>query len=110
VPSGTAQLTIQQDGAISSRTGTIGKLAIVDFDQLQGLVAEAHGLYETDETPNPDTTTRVRQGMLEGSNVQSIVEMTRLMNASRKAGLAKNFQDNESDRHKNAIDRLAKTV
>lgn len=110
VPQGTGLVTIGQDGQLTARNGTIGKLAVVSFDQLQGLVAEEHGRYETDETPNPDTETTVRQGMLEESNVQPILEMTRLMQASRAAGLTKNFQDQESDRHKNAIDRLAKTV
>lgn len=110
LPPNTPQVTIGQDGSITSGNGTVGKLAVVSFDQLQALTAEEHGLYDTDETPNPDTETKVRQGMLEESNVQPILEMTRLMSASRNAGMSKNFQDNEADRHKNAIDRLAKTV
>ena len=50
------------------------------------------------------------QGTVEESNVKPILEMTRLMTASRAVGTAKTFQDNEADRHKNAIDRLAKVV
>jgi flagellar basal-body rod protein FlgF len=107
---GTGQITIGQDGTLTARTGSIGKLAVVSFTELQNLTADGSGLYETDETPAPDTETTVRQGMIEGSNVQPVLEMTRLMSASRAAGLTKNFQDNEADRHKNAIDRLAKTV
>jgi flagellar basal-body rod protein FlgF len=112
VPQGTGEITIGTDGTMSSAQGTIGKLAVVSFApaDLQGLVADGQGLYETDATATPDTETLVRQDMLEGSNVQPVLEMTRLMNAARAAGVAKNFQDNESDRHKNAIDRLAKTV
>ncbi|MGH7088346.1 MAG: flagellar basal-body rod protein FlgF [Stellaceae bacterium] len=110
LPPGTADIAIAQDGSITSAGNSIGKLALVSFDQLQALTADGQGLYETEETPTPATETKVRQGMLEGSNVQPILEMTRLMSASRSAGLTKNFQDNEADRHKNAIDRLTKTV
>jgi flagellar basal-body rod protein FlgF len=111
VPQGTTSVTIGDDGSLSTPTGTAGKLGVVTFDKLQAVSAEADGLYTTDEAPAPATTdTKVVQGMLEQSNVQPILEMTRLMAASRASGMNKSFQDNESDRHKTAIDRLAKTV
>ncbi|HUK60760.1 MAG TPA: flagellar basal-body rod protein FlgF [Stellaceae bacterium] len=110
IPQGSGTLTITQDGSISSKNGTIGQLAVVSFDQLQGLEAEQNGLYATDEGPTQSTDTKVVQGSIEESNVQAVLEMTRLMEASRAVSRAKTFQDNEADRHKNAIDRLAKTV
>lgn len=112
LPQGTAAVTIAQDGSLTARGGSIvGHLAVVNFDQLDFLVGEKDGLYSTDETPAPVTAdTLVMQGMVEGSNVQPVLEMTRLMQASRAIGEAKSFQDNEADRHKSAIDRLAKTV
>jgi flagellar basal-body rod protein FlgF len=110
VPQGAGTLTITQDGSISSKVGTVGQLAVVSFDQLQGLEAEQNGLYTTDEAPTQATDTLVVQGSVEESNVQPVVEMTRLMEAARAAGHAKTFQDNEADRHKSAIDRLAKTI
>ncbi len=110
VPQGSAPVSISQDGTITSNTGNVGQLAVVSFDQLQGLEAETDGLFTTDEAPTQATDTKVVQGMVEESNVQPVLEMTRLMEASRAVGRAKTFQDNEADRHKNAIDRLAKTV
>ena len=110
VPPGSAGITIGQDGTITTNTGTVGKLAVVSFDELQGLEAETDGLYTTDETPAQATDTRVMQGMIEESNVKPVIEMTRLMQASRAVARAKTFQDNEADRHKSAIDRLAKVV
>jgi flagellar basal-body rod protein FlgF len=110
VPQGSSPLTIGQDGVITTNGGTIGKLGVVTFDQLQDLEAENDGLYNTDDSPTPATDTRVMQGMVEESNVQPVLEITRLMEASRAVSRAKTFQDNEADRHKSAIDRLAKTV
>jgi len=111
VPPGSTGITIGEDGTLSTAQGQVGKLNVVTFDNLQALTAEASGRYDTDQTADPaPADTKVEQGMLEESNVKGVVEMTRLMNASRAAGAAKTFQDGESDRHKNAIDRLAKTV
>ncbi len=110
VPANTTDITIGEDGTLTTPTGSVGKLAVVNFDSLQGVAAETDGLYATEQAATPATDAKVEQGMLEGSNVQPITEMTRLMQASRAVGQAKSFQDNESDRHKTAIDRLAKTV
>jgi flagellar basal-body rod protein FlgF len=110
VPPGSTGITIGQDGTLAAGGSAIGHLAVVNFEQLQGLAAETSGRYATDETPTPTTDTKVVQGMLEESNVQPVLEMTRLMAAARSVGNAKTFQDGESDRHKNAIDRLAKVV
>jgi flagellar basal-body rod protein FlgF len=110
LPQGTGSISIGQDGTLTAQGSSVGHLGVVNFDQLNALVGEQDGLFDTDETPTPATGTKVMQGMLEGSNVQPVLEMTRLMEASRAMGQAKSFQDNEADRHKTAIDRLAKTV
>jgi hypothetical protein len=48
--------------------------------------------------------------MIEDSNVQPIIEVTRMMKISQYFGFAKDFGDNESDRAKSAIDRLGKVA
>ncbi len=110
IPPNSASLTIGQDGTIGARAGTLGRLAVVSFDDLQGLAAEQDGLYDSDETPTPSTDTKVAQGMVEESNVQPITEMTRLMAVSHSVSMDKTFQDNEAERRKSSIDRLAKVV
>jgi len=64
----------------------------------------------TTQTANPITTTQVEQGTVEESNVNPILEMTKLMTATHDIGTAKSFADGEHNRLKNAIDRLGKTV
>lgn len=110
VPPNSSSITIGPDGSITTRQGTIGRLGLVDFADRQNLNAEADGRFQTDQIPDPATNVTVVQGSVEELNVQPILEMTRLMAAARAAGAAKTFQDNEADRHKNAIDRLAKVV
>ncbi len=110
LPQGTSSFTIGEDGSLNTPTGSAGKLTVVTFDQLQAVAAETHGLYNTDQSPSPALDTKIKQGMVEGSNVQPILEMTRLMAASHAVGMTKSFQDNEANRRTTAIDRLAKTV
>ncbi len=110
-PPGSGAITIGQDGTISTPPGTVGQLAVVDFADLQSLVAEARRpVFDRSDARPARADTKVVQGMVEESNVQPILEMTRLMAAARAVGMAKTFQDGEADRHKNAIDRLAKVV
>ena len=110
VPAGTSGITIGQDGSITSRNGSIGRIAMVNFQQLQALTAEDNGRYATDEPPEPVADTKLVQGMIEESNVQPVIEITRLMAAARAIEGHKTFQDGEAQRHKDAIERLAKVV
>jgi flagellar basal-body rod protein FlgF len=110
VPQGTTDITIGEDGVLTTPQGSGGKLSVVSFDKLQALSAEADGLYSTDQAALPATDTKIVQGSIEESNVQPIVEMTRLMAASRAVTQHKSYQDAEAERRKTAIDRLAKTV
>jgi len=113
VPSNAKDITIAHDGTISaSQNGStaqvsVGRLQLVDFAVPQAVVPAANGLYLTDQATQPATGT-VQQGTIEESNVQAVVELTRLMAVTRASGNIKNFLDEESQRHLNAIDKLGK--
>jgi flagellar basal-body rod protein FlgF len=110
IPSGAGSITIGKDGTVSTDKQTVGKIAVVNFDNPQALAESQGGLYSTTQTPTPATGTTVEQGTIEEANIQPVVEMTKLMDAAHQIGVAKNFADGEHTRLKNAIDRLGKTV
>ena len=110
IPAGAGQLTIGKDGTVATDKQTIGKIAVVNFDNPQALAETQGGLYTTTQTAQAVTTTNVEQGTIEDANIQPVVEMTKLMNVAHEIGMAKNFADGENTRLKNAIDRLGKTV
>jgi flagellar basal-body rod protein FlgF len=110
IPSGTASITIGKDGTVATNKQTIGKIAVVNFDNPQALAETQGGLYSTPQIAQPVTTTSVEQNTIEDANIQPVVEMTKLMNAAHEIGVAKNFADGEHTRIKNAIDRLGKTI
>lgn len=110
IPSGAASITIGKDGTVATDKQTVGKIAVVNFDNPQALAETQGGLFSTTQIPQPATGTNVEQGTIEEANIQPVVEMTKLMNAAHEIGVAKNFADGEHTRLKNAIDRLGKTI
>jgi flagellar basal-body rod protein FlgF len=50
---------------------------------LERLRHEGVNLFSSDALPEPDVTSRVQQGAVLGSNVQPILEMTRLIETQR---------------------------
>jgi flagellar basal-body rod protein FlgF len=115
LPATARDVTVAPDGTISvSQAGStiqpvLGKLQVVDFASPQAVTPSANGLWVTDQTPQPSTTATVQQGMTEESNVQPVVELTRMLTVSRNAGFFKTFLEQEDQRRGNAIDKLSKT-
>ena len=82
LPPGDRELTIAPDGTLSNRAGPLGRVGISVFEGAGGLVPEGGGLWRAEAPPLPGTA-RVAQGMLEGSNVRPVLEMTRLIETTR---------------------------
>jgi flagellar basal-body rod protein FlgF len=116
LPANVNSVTVGADGTLSVGQGgsssqtAAGKLQVVTFAAPQLVDPAANGLYVTDQNPDPATTatTTVQQGMIEDSNVNPIVELTRLMGVARASGTVKDLLDEESQRQSNAYDKLGK--
>ncbi|HVM82139.1 MAG TPA: flagellar basal-body rod protein FlgF [Stellaceae bacterium] len=108
VPEGGADITVSQDGTITTKEGVAGKLQLVTFADANALRASAGGLYTTTQVPQPVADGRIVQGALEGSNVQPVIELTRLMSVERGNSYAKDFIDGEANRIQTALDHLGK--
>jgi flagellar basal-body rod protein FlgF len=109
-------INIASDGNVTvvegstARTDSVrGKLRLVSFAQAQRLVKEGSNLYSAADgaTAQPDTTSRVRQGFLEKSNVSSVLEMSRLIEVTRTYTQISALLQQQSDLHKSAIEKLA---
>jgi flagellar basal-body rod protein FlgF len=85
-----------------------GKLRLVSFAQAQGLLKEGSNLYSAGTAaPQPDTASKLRQGFIEKSNVNSVVEMSRMIEVTRTYTQIANMLQQQSDLHKSAIEKLA---
>jgi len=97
-------ITIANDGTISTENGALGRLGIVTFQNPHELKIVAGGLYSSTQAPQPADAPIVLQGMLENSNVQPIIEMTRMIEAHRSYSRIKDFIEKEDGRIKKMMD------
>ncbi|MDQ0462367.1 flagellar basal-body rod protein FlgF [Caulobacter ginsengisoli] len=105
-------VNIAPDGSISQGPQRVGKVAVVDFSDLSVLRKDGDNLFRNVSNLQPTTATaaQVRQGMLEGSNVNSILQVTRLIEISRSyESMAKSI-DNTSDLSRRAVERLGRVA
>jgi flagellar basal-body rod protein FlgF len=85
-----------------------GKLRMVSFAQAQNLLKEGNNLYAAGTAAAvPDAKSVIRQGFVEKSNVNSVAEMSRLIEVTRAYTQMANLLQQQSDLHKSAIEKLA---
>ncbi|MEM8784257.1 MAG: flagellar basal-body rod protein FlgF [Pseudomonadota bacterium] len=102
-------LTIAKDGTISGGAGIVGRLQVVEFDNDHALRKAGEGLYTTDEIPQPTDRVELLQGMLESSNVEPIIEMTKLIQISRAYASASKLMEASGDLTRRAVQTLGRT-
>ncbi len=106
---GDADIHVTRDGTISTRNGPLGRLGIVNFDNPHELKEVSGGLFTAETVPVEAEQRDVVQNMLESSNVEPIVEMTRLIDVNRNYKEAYKLIETEDERMKKMIRELAST-
>ena len=108
-------ISIGIDGIISVREGQNttdsqrGKLKLATFNRPQQLQKEGASTYAAPAgvTPQEPTDARVNQGVIEKSNVNSVMEMTRMVEVTRTYTQIASMLQNQSDMRRSAIEKLA---
>jgi flagellar basal-body rod protein FlgF len=108
-------ISISADGTITvqegvSRTDSVrGKLRIVNFADTQSLSKEGYNLFAVGNgvAAQPATNSTVRQSYVEKSNVNSVSEMTRMIEVTRAYTDISAMLQQQSDLQKTAINQLA---
>ena len=103
---GDTDVSVTADGVITGQSGRIGRIGVVQPNDLNRMTSEGGHSMRADTDTAPVTSPQVVQGMLEGSNVQPILETTRMMTSLREFQFASQFMQGESDRLQGAIDKL----
>ena len=99
---------IASDGTVSQQGQTVGKLAVVTFSSLAALAKSGDGLYRniSNLQPQPTDQARIRQGMLESSNVEPITQITRLIEVTRAYDSVSQMISSTGDLSSQAVNRL----
>lgn len=107
-------ISIAADGTISQSVGqtttSVGKLAVVRFDDRGSLRKDGDNLYRnvSNQQPQAAPDARVRQGMLESSNVRPIEQVTRMIEVNRAYDSISKIMADTADLSRNSIQRLGK--
>jgi flagellar basal-body rod protein FlgF len=109
---------ISADGVVSQRTKQgptstrVGKIGVVHFDALGVLQKEGDNLYSntSNAQPTPAPDVKLRQGMVESSNVKPIIEITNLIQVQRAYERISSMIQQTNDLSQSSIDRLAKVA
>lgn len=104
------KVSIGPDGTITQERDRVGKVGVFQFTSPAGLEKAGDNLYRNTSnlTPQPATGVKVRQGMLEGSNVNSVLEITRMVQVSRAYESTAKMMDSEADLSRRAVERLGR--
>jgi len=116
LPDDASDIHITADGVITAKSGAgtdvtqVGKLKIVKFDREQEMQVAGNGLYSTSQQPQTDTDSRIVQGMIERSNVESVNEITNMIKILRSYQQTVHLLEKEHQRQTDSINKLSKAT
>ena len=79
---------------------------MVDFADDSALTKQGANLYSTGQTPNTPATVNIRQGALEASNVQPVIEISHMIEVMRAYEATATLSKSQEDLMRQAIDKL----
>ncbi|MGE0119107.1 MAG: flagellar basal-body rod protein FlgF [Dongiaceae bacterium] len=108
LPADGGRVTVGGDGQVAVDGSVVGQIGVLEFADPQSLVREGSGLFSSGAEPVQAENARVIQGMLEGANVQPVLEITRMMDILRNFEAAQQMVNSQHELARNAIAKIAK--
>lgn len=103
IPPGASDVSVSADGTISSNGNPIGQLGIVQPTDPQGLVREDGVMFRADAGFEPAESGQILQRFIENSNVNPILQLTRMIEVQRAYELGASFLEAEDERVRQAM-------
>ena len=103
-----SQINVARDGTLSTENGQLAKIRVVRFDNPQDMQRTSGAMFTSQNAPTDIPSPDVIQGSLEGSNVEPIMEMSRMIELHRSYESAKSFIEKEDERQKSMIQSLTR--
>lgn len=103
-------VNIARDGTVSQGAERAGKIGVVRPTDLASFRKDGDNLYRniTNDTPQAASNAVIHQGMLEASNVQSIQQITKLIEVNRAYESVSKMMDTTSELSRSAVERMGK--
>lgn len=108
VPPGNASVTVAADGTVSLGDRLLGQIGVVSVPPGANLQRESGVMFSTDAPLLASDDSTMLQGHLEGSNVDAISQLTRMIEVQRAYELGQKLLDLDDERAKSALQTLIK--
>lgn len=106
LPAADHDVTVSADGTITTESGTAGQIGIVMPQDSNRMTSEGGKLLLAEGPTRPADNPKLMQGMIEGSNVQIMSEMTHMMQIQRDFQFVSQFVSSEATRQQDAIAKI----
>ncbi|MEQ9692702.1 flagellar hook-basal body complex protein [Shimia sp. SDUM112013] len=106
IPPDSVGIKIAPDGTISNQGQLLGQIGLVRPTTAHDLTREAGVLFSVKNGHEPVVAGRVMQGFLENSNVNTIGQLTRMIEVQRAYEAGQSFLEQENDRVLNTVKTL----
>ena len=103
IPPDATAVNVGGDGTISAEGQLLGQLGVVQPLNPRDLIREGGVLFRPETPLEPAEDARVIQGHVESSNVDTMLQVSRMVEAQRAYELGQSFLDAENERVRDAI-------
>ena len=108
VPPGAQALAVGADGTLSADGEPVARIGVVTVADRATLIHRGGTLFSPRAGTIPAEDTRIRQGFLEGSNVNPMGEMARMIEVQRAYELGQSFLAREDERIRAVITAISR--
>ncbi|ABF65693.1 flagellar hook-basal body complex protein [Ruegeria sp. TM1040] len=109
VPGGAESISFGADGTLSADGQQLGQIGLFVPDEDAQILREDGVMFRVEGETLPAAGAQVLQGFLEGSNVNTIHQLARMIEVQRAYEMGQSFLDHEDKRIRSAIDNLMKS-
>lgn len=108
IPPGASDLSVAADGTISTDGQAVGQIGLFIPTDPLSLKREDGVMFQAESGIDPTDQARVLQGFLEGSNVNAISQITRMIEVQRAYEMGQSFLQSEDERIRTAMNAMTK--
>ena len=108
VPQNSGPISIASDGTMSADGQLLGQVGVVQPSAGTQIIRDDGVHFRADGPFEPNLTGRVRQGFLEGSNVDPMTQIARMIEVQRAYEMGQSFAETENERLRSAVRTLIK--
>ena len=108
IPAGASHVAVSPDGTLSANGISFGRVGVFVPPEGAQITHQGGTSFSLNEAPEPLENPNVRQGFLEESNVDTVFEISRMIEVQRAYELGQSFLDREDQRIRAAINTMTR--